>query len=122
MTDNRNAPLQLEQVTYSAAARQIVFAPSAGTNSFNLYIGNPKARQPGYDFARNLPEQLDPAPTRVVVGRALSNPAYTPVPPPLTERWPWLIYTVLSAASLVLVGILLSLSRTVIARHDAELA
>ena len=47
------------------------------------------------------------------------NPIYQPVPKPWTERWPWLVYVVLSVASLILLGILGVLARAAIARHDA---
>ncbi len=122
VTDNRNPPLQLESVSYAAAARQVVYAPQTTTEPLKLYVGNPDAQQPGYDFARNLPEKLEPPPGRASLGTDYPNPEYSPLPLPLTERWPWLIYVVLSLASLVLVAILLSLSRTVIAQYDTDSA
>ena len=125
ITDNRNTPLQLQSVKYSAAARQIVFAPQDDKTRVQLYFGNPEAESPIYDFARNLPEKLTPPPGRATIGPRTVNPHFSPKPLPLTERWPWLIYVVLSLASVVLVAIALSLSRAAIAQHDraeAELA
>ena len=118
ITDNRNAPLQLQSAKYSAAARQVVFTPQANAGPVRLYFGNPEAESPIYDFARNLPEKLAPPPDRAVIGPRTANPHYSPKPLPLTERWPWLIYVVLSLASAVLVGIAASLSRAAIAHHD----
>ncbi len=125
ITDNRNTPLQLQSVKYSAAARQIVFASQDDAARAQLYFGNPDAESPIYDFARNLPEKLAPVPVRATIGPRTVNPHFSPKPLPLTERWPWLIYVVLSFASIVLLAIAISLSRAAIARHDlaeAELA
>ncbi len=119
VTDNRNPPLNLQQVNFSAPARQVVFEPPEDT-LVRMYFGNPKAEDPRYDFARNLPQKLEPPPDRAKLGPVVDNPVYEPEPLPLTERWPWLIYVVLSAACLVLAGISVSLSRTAISAHDQQ--
>jgi hypothetical protein len=46
------------------------------------------------------------------VGLVVRNPDHKPAPLPLTERIPWLIYVVLSASSLALALILISLVRS----------
>jgi hypothetical protein len=119
VTDNRNPPLTIERAEAVGPARQIVFARSGVESPLRLYFGNPKAEPPNYDFARQLPIRLDPAPVRLTHAARESNPEYVPPPKPLSERWPWLIYVVLSAAALVLTGLLLQLARTAIAQHDA---
>ena len=119
VTDNRNPPLQIQQVTFAADARQVVIASSQQSESCRLYFGNPDAEDPTYDFARNLPQRLTPEPTRAALGMRTANPLFEPEPLPLTERLPWLIYVVLSVACIVLAAIALSLSRAAIAAHDS---
>jgi hypothetical protein len=118
VTDNRNPPLNIEKVEYAAAARQVVLATPETRQPLRLYFGNPEALAPEYDFARNLPERLDPQPARAAVGARRENPDFVPPPLPLTERWPWLVYAVLGGVIVVLTGILASLSRTAIRTHD----
>jgi hypothetical protein len=116
--DDRNPPLQLTAVKASAAARQIVFAPPPGGGPLRLYSGNPKANAPNYDFAATLPALIEPPPVRVQVGEPEDNPKYVPEPKPWTERWPYLVDSVLGVASAVLLGVLGILARTAIHRHD----
>jgi hypothetical protein len=121
VTDYRNQPLNITAVRSTAAARQVVFARSPDLAApLRLYFGNPNAQAPRYDFDVNLPPRLDPPPARAELGPVSANPEYRPTPKPLTERWPWLVYVVLSAASLVLLGILGLLAREAVARHDAS--
>jgi hypothetical protein len=118
VTDFRNPPLGLAAVRYAAPARQIVFSPTDLAPPLKLYFGNPDAEPPHYDFAAALPARLDPAPERAALGDVAPNPAYRPTPPPWSERWPWLVYVVLGAASLVLLGVLIALGREALRRHD----
>ncbi|MBP85567.1 MAG: hypothetical protein CMJ64_02445 [Planctomycetaceae bacterium] len=118
VTDNRNPPLQVEQVQFAADARQVVFTTPQGSESFKLYFGNAEAEDPSYDFARNLAQKLEPAPDRAAIGSRKSNPIYEPEPLPFTERWPWMVYLVLGLACLVLAAVATSLSRAAIAAHD----
>ncbi len=121
ITDHRNPPLTLERVDAVGAARQIVFARSDELNwPLRLEFGNPKATAPNYDFARQLASKLDPAPARLTHADRQVNPDYLPPPKPLTERWPWLIYAVLSASAVVLTALLIQLARMAIAQHDAR--
>jgi hypothetical protein len=41
---------------------------------------------------------------------------------PLTERWPWLIYVILSAVVIVLLGILAGLAGAAVRTHDQRVA
>lgn len=119
VTDNRNQPLTIDRAEAIGSARQIVFARSGVQSPVRLYFGNPRAEPPNYDFARQLPTRLDTVPARLTHADRQANPDYVPPPKALTERWPWLIYVVLSAAALVLTGLLMQLARTAIAQHDA---
>ncbi|MFV1967645.1 MAG: DUF3999 family protein [Pirellulaceae bacterium] len=118
LIDNRNDPLQIKSVVYSAPARQVVFAAPNPGRTLRLYYGNTEAENPAYDFDRNLPDRLEPKPGRATLGPQTDNPVYVPIPKPWTERLPWLIYIVLGAAILVLGFILVSLSRVAIQAHD----
>jgi hypothetical protein len=118
--DYGNDPLDVRSVEFSAPARQVVFArPEKAQAAVRLYCGNPKAEAPHYDFARNLPEELEPSPWRAELGPRRENPTYVPEPLPFTERWPWAIYAVLGSVSLVLGVIVVTVARTAIAVHDA---
>jgi hypothetical protein len=120
VTDYRNPSLNLSGVRYTAAAREVIFAPVPGP--LKLYFGNPTAQAPHYDFAEGLPEKLASVPVRTSLGALTKNPEYRPPPKPWTERWPWLVYVVLGAASLVLLGILGVLGREAVNRHDRRAA
>lgn len=120
VTDHGNLALKLTAVRYTAAVRQIVFARSDDlTAPLRLYVGQPKAKPPYYDFGANLPEVLEPAPVRVELGSQTANPVYQPEPKPWTERWPWLVYVVLGTAGVALFGMLGGLARSAVIRHDA---
>jgi len=120
VADHRNPPLAIMAARYTAPVRQVVFPRvEARASPLRLYVGNAKAEAPHYDFAANLPEVLKPPPARAELGPQQLNPAYQPEPKPWTERWPWLVYVVLGAASAVLLGILGVLARTAVLRHDA---
>lgn len=118
VADHRNAPLTVESVRYTAPARQVIFAAVKRMPPLRLYFGNPDAAAPNYDFAATLPEVLEPAPRRARLEEPTKNPEYQPPLLPWSERWPWLVYGVLSLASLVLLALLLALGREAIGRHD----
>jgi hypothetical protein len=121
ITDHANPPLTIQGVRHSAPAREVLFAPPVSTGKpLRLYFGNPRADSPHYDFSRNLPETIRPAPVEVTLdGNTQRNPEYQPPPPTLTEQFPWLIYVVLGLACLTLLGILVALARRAVAQHDA---
>lgn len=121
ITDNRNPPLNVTGVRFTAPARQLVFARTTNLVSpLRLYYGNPRGTPPHYDLERNLPAEVKPAPLRLEFGPRQTNPTFVPEPKPLTERWPWLIYLVLATASAALAAILVSLARTAVVRYDAQ--
>ena len=120
ITDFANPPLNVMSATYTAPARQVIFASSEDLVwPLRLYFGNPKAFVPEYDFAKNLPVLIEPAPISVQLGPRTANPTYRPPPKKWTERWAGLVYVVLGFAGAVLLGILWILARQAMARHDA---
>jgi hypothetical protein len=119
VTDYRNTALTIQSARYTSPARQVIFDPPADmTPPVRLYFGNPDAAAPHYDFAATRPPELKPTPLRGSLGELTKNPDYRPPPLPWSERWPWLVYVVLSVASLVLLVLLALLGREAIARHD----
>jgi hypothetical protein len=120
VTDNRNPPLNIFNVQYTAPAREVLLARNNFAGPLRLYVGNPQAEPPRYDFEKNLPAVLTPAPVRVELGSQTANPVYRPEPQPFTERWPWLPYVVLATASVVLLLMLLGLARAAVRRHDEQ--
>jgi hypothetical protein len=119
VTDNRNQPLRLTAVKAAAPARVVIVKRTESLSGpWRLYFGNPKAESPNYDFARNLPQKLDPPPDRITLGQRQTNPTYQPEPLPLTERLPWLIYVVLGAAVAVLALLVFNLARVAIRIAD----
>ena len=123
VTDHRNPPLSIRSIKFSAPARQVVFArPADEPGEPRLFFGNPLAELPVYDFARNLPTKLAPPPARSELKSAARNPDFVPPPQPFTERFPWLIYVVLSSVTVVLAGVIVSLSRAAISIHDTNVA
>lgn len=119
VTDNQNPHLHLTSVKAAAPARVVIAKrPQAPSGPWRLYFGHPKAESPNYDFARNLPQKLDPPPDRITLGARQDNPTYQPEPLPLTERLPWLIYVVLGAAVAVLALLIVNLARVAIRVAD----
>ena len=119
VTDNRNPALRLKSVK-AAAPAHVVIARRAESPAgpWRLYFGNPKSEAPNYDFARNLPQRIAPPPDRISLGPRQENPGYEPEPLPLTERLPWLIYVLLSAAVAVLALLIANLARASIRIAD----
>jgi len=121
VTDYQNKPLRIVSAKISAASRQIVFPqPAEGTSELRLFVGNPLADVPNYDFARNLPERLDTASQRVELATPTENANYVPLPLPFTERFPWLIYIVLGTVCVLLLVIIASLARKAVTIHDSD--
>jgi hypothetical protein len=119
VTDHSNPALRLESVRAAAPARVIIARQTeSAAGPWRLYFGNPKAEAPNYDFARNLPPRIVPPPDRVQLGPRQENPTYQPEPLPLTERLPWLIYVLLSAAVAVLALLIGNLARASIRIAD----
>jgi hypothetical protein len=123
VVDHSNPPLTIKGVTFTAAARQVIFANTPGLKGpLRLYYGNSLAEPPHYDLQGTLPARLDPPPHRLTLSERQANKNFLPEPQPFTERWPWTIYVALGAVSVVLAAVVLSLSRTAIARADLAAA
>lgn len=115
VTDFANAPLELSSVQSAAPARQVIFAAPDMAKlkaPLFLYFGNPQASAANYDFARQLPLKVAPAPRAAELLPQQNNPAFVPPLPTLPDRYPWLIYVLLSATSAGLLAMLGLLAKT----------
>ena len=106
-----NPPLPVEQPIANGFARKIVFTAGAG-ETYRLYYGNPEASTPSYELEKLFPylvtEDLPVARLGLrEVNPAFGVPAPRPEGVPFTERYPWLLPTVVAVAAL-LVGLLLA--------------
>lgn len=121
VTDYSNPTLSITAIQASAPARKLFFElKEAPTQPLRLFFGNPKVTAPHYDFEKELPSKLSAEPTHSMVGSVVTNPEFVPEPLPLTERVPWLIYIVLTASSVALALILISLARTTLQTEPPE--
>jgi len=119
VTDDRNAPLNIYTMVGQGAARDVVFEAGAQA-PVRLYYGNQSALAPHYDLAARLPAQFQQHPLRVVLGPEKENPEYRPEERPFSERAPWVVYIVLTAAVVALAWILWQLVRESRARGDVR--
>lgn len=96
-----NAPLHFGQVTLSGIRRVVKFS-SAQKGSYFVYVGNPSARQPSYDFSRVLAEGGGSATNAATLGMTVANPAFRLPERPWTDRNPWLLNGALVVAVLAM--------------------
>lgn len=115
IVDDRNPPLGAYSISAQSPVRQLLFDASAIQEPLQLYYGNPKAGPPNYDFSATIPSigGLESSVSRVFADPPQVHANYIPPAVPLTERSPWLVYLVLTAACLALFVILRNLVREV---------
>ena len=82
-----------------SGVRRVVKFPSLQAGHYFVYVGNPSARPPSYDFARVLPAG---APGNTTLGEPMVNPQFRLPERPWTDRNPWLLNGVLVAAVLAM--------------------
>ena len=76
-----------------------------------VYVGNPNARQPSYDFARVLPSNGLPGDAELGVVEA--NPLFRLPERPWTDRNPWLLNGALVVAVIAMGFITLRMMKRV---------
>ena len=82
----------------------------------DLYYGNEEARAPSYELERVFPYLVTENLPEAQLGVHSSNPLFMePAPPtvPFTERYPWLLPTVVAMAALLIGLFLASLLRQI---------
>jgi hypothetical protein len=94
-----SAPLPFGRITLSGIRRVVKFA-SAQPGAYFVYVGNPNARQPSYDFARVLSAKS--AAASATLGSVEANPLFRLPERPWTDRNPWLLNGALALAVLAM--------------------
>ncbi len=108
-----NPPLPVAGARAGGFLRKLVFSAGSGA-SYALYYGNPDASAPSYDLERIFPYLVTEGLPVAGLGPHTPNPAFAvPAPPPIpfTERYPWLLPTVVAIAALLIGAFLASIVR-----------
>ena len=106
-------PLPVTGAQASGFLRKLIFSADPG-GSYRLYYGNPDAESPSYELEHIFPYLITENLPLVGLGAHTSNPLFTgPIKPtkPFTERYPWLLPTVVALAALLIGVFLTSLFR-----------
>ncbi|MDA1127245.1 MAG: DUF3999 family protein [Chloroflexi bacterium] len=104
-----DAPLSVASVQASGISRKLIFSAEPGV-SYRLYYGNADANRPSYEFEHLFPYLVTENLPVANLGIHTANPQFTlPAAPqkPFTERYPWLVPTLVAIAAL-LIGIFLT--------------
>ena len=108
-----NPPLPVATARAGGFVRKLVFSADPG-QSYRLYYGNPDASAPSYDLERIFPYLVTEGLPMAGLGPHTQNPAFAvlaPPPQPFTERYPWLLPTVVAVAALLIGAFLTSIVR-----------
>ena len=106
-------PLPVTGAQASGFLSKLIFFADPG-GSYRLYYGNPDAEPPSYELEHVFPYLVTENLPLIGLGTHTANPLFTgPVEPqkPFTERYPWLLPTVVALAALVIGVFLTSLFR-----------
>lgn len=110
-----NPPLPVSGIQAFGVLRKIIFATSPGA-TYNLYYGRETARAPSYEFDRIFPYLVtENLPVARLQAHA-ANPLFAippPPPVPFTEKYPWLLPSVVAVAGVFLGAFLANLLRQV---------
>lgn len=111
-----SAPLHFNAASASAIRRTVRF-PSNAPGAYALYIGNPDAREPSYDFSKTDDAAVAASPVKV--GAIEANATYRPPEPPpvpFSERFPWALNAILGVAVAVMAFVTYRFARKATAR------
>ena len=106
-------PLAVAGVQANGHSRKLIFSADPG-GSYRLYYGNPDSAPPSYDLEHIFPYLVTENLPVASLGAHTANPLFTmPAisPEPFTERYPWLVPTVVAMAALLIGVFLTSLFR-----------
>jgi len=99
-----NPPLNIQGVNVSGVLRTLVFEVNPAL-SYKLFYGNPDARYPQYDIERYFQYLETENLHKATLVAGIANPLFeekVPPPPPVTDRFPWLLPVVIGVAALIL--------------------
>jgi len=103
--DEDSPPLTVQEVKVWGLWRRLVFVADP-QQSYKLYYGNADAQQPTYDIEQVFPYLVTEELPEAELGPQTTNSYFVEEKPPLSERFPWLLPTVVAVAA-VLVALLL---------------
>ena len=106
-------PLPVTGAQASGFLRKLIFSADPG-GSYRLYYGNPDAEAPSYELEHVFPYLVTENLPVAGLGAHTGNPLFTgPIESlkPFTERYPWLLPTVVALAALLIGVFLTSLFR-----------
>jgi hypothetical protein len=110
--DEDSPPLAVQEINVWGLWRRLVFAADP-QQPYKLYYGNAKAQRPSYDieqvFSYLATEQLPEA----KLGPQDANEYFEEEKPPVSERFTWLLPTVVAVAAIVVAVLLIVIFRQV---------
>jgi hypothetical protein len=115
VTNEDNPPLSIDGVRAHGFLRKLIFSADAGS-TYRLYYGNAEARAPSYELERLFPYLVTENLPEARLGAHSANPLFmepAPPPKPVTERYSWLLPTVIAVAALLIGLFLASLMRQI---------
>jgi hypothetical protein len=103
--DEDSPPLTIQEVNVWGLWRRLVFVADP-QQSYKLYYGNAEAQRPTYDIERLFPYLVTEELPEAELSAQTTNLYFVEKKPPVSERFPWLLPTVVAVAA-VLVALLL---------------
>ena len=106
-------PLPVTGAQANGFLRKLIFSADPGSR-YRLYYGNPVAEPPSYELEHIFPYLVTENLPAAALGAHTANPLFTgPIEPvkPFTERYPWLVPTLVALAALLIGVFLTSLFR-----------
>ena len=103
--DEDSPPLTVQEVNVWGLWRRLVFVADP-QQSYKLYYGAAEAQRPTYDIERLFPYLVTEELPEAKLGPQTTNSYFVEEKPPFSERFPWLLPTVVAVAA-VLVALLL---------------
>jgi hypothetical protein len=108
--DEDSPPLNIQDVKVWGFRHRLVFIANP-EESYRLYYGNIDARQPSYDIERVFPYLVTEELPAATLGSQGMNPHFIEKKPPLSERFPWLLPTVIAVAAILVTFIIIGIIR-----------
>jgi len=103
--DEDSPPLTVQEANVWGLWRRLVFVTDP-QQSYKLYYGNAEAQRPTYDIERLFPYLVTEELPEAELSAQTTNLHFVEKKPPFSERFPWLLPTVVAIAA-VLVALLL---------------
>ena len=108
--DEDSPPLDIQGVDLWGIQRRLVFEADS-SQSYAIYYGNVDARRPSYDIERIFPYLDTEELLRSQLGAQAISPHFVEKKLPVSERFPWLLPTVVTVAALLVALILFGVIR-----------